>query len=103
VLFYGIAAGPVWPIAVMLSQHTRHSVRFTSGVIGAGALGAALGPLLSAQVIRQLGLVWFFPFLSISSIVLFSLILITKHKAQNLQRQLIAQDEKFSTIRYNGG
>jgi fucose permease len=80
VLFCGIAAGPVWPIAVMLSQHIRRSDRFTSGVIGSGALGAALGPLLSAQVIRHLGLAWLFPFLSISSIVLFSLILITKHR-----------------------
>jgi fucose permease len=80
VLIYGIAAGPVWPVTVMISQRIRYSTRFTSGVIGIGALGAALGPLLGAQVIRYLGLAWFFPCLSIGSIVLFSLILITKHR-----------------------
>lgn len=60
VLIYGIAAGPVWPVTVMISQRIRYSTRFTSGVIGIGDLGAALGPLLGAQVIRYLGVAWFF-------------------------------------------
>jgi fucose permease len=96
VLIYGIAAGPVWPVTVMLSQRIRHSARFTSGVIGIGALGAALGPLLGAQVIRYLGLAWFFPCLSISSVVLFSLTLITKRKVLHQTTQTPAAGERIT-------
>ncbi len=78
VLIYGIAAGPVWPVIVTLSQHIRRSARFTSGVIGIGALGAALGPFLSSLVIRSFGLPWFFPFLALSSLLLLVLILLAK-------------------------
>ena len=80
VLLYGIAAGPVWPITVMMSQHLRRSPRFTSGVIGIGALGASLGPLLGSLIIRHVGLSWFFPVISLSSIVLLTLILLAKYK-----------------------
>ena len=80
VFIYGIAAGPVWPVAVMLSQRLRHSNRFTSGVIGAGGLGAAIGPLLGSYIIRSFGLAWFFPLLAIGSVVLFSITLLTKHR-----------------------
>ncbi len=80
VFIYGIAAGPIWPVTVMLSQQSRDSNRFTSGVIGAGGLGAAIGPLLGSYIIRSFGLAWFFPLLAIGSVVLFSITLITKHR-----------------------
>ena len=79
VFLYGIAAGPLWPVTVMLSQKISHSNRFTSGVIGAGALGAALGPLFGSYIIRTIGLHWFFPLLAGGSVVLCLLALITRH------------------------
>ena len=79
VFLYGIAAGPVWPVTVMLSQKVSRSNRFTSGVIGVGALGAALGPLFGSYIIRNIGLQWFFPFLAGGSVALCSVALITHH------------------------
>lgn len=81
VVLCGIAAGPFWPVTVMVSHDLRNSTRFTSGVIGAGALGAALGPLLGSYIMRYLGLNLFFPILSIGSLLLLSIMLLTKHKA----------------------
>lgn len=79
IFIVGMAAGPIWPIIVMLSQHMRGSARFTSGVIGIGALGAALGPFLGSLVIRSCGVEEFFPVISGASMVLLGLILVTKY------------------------
>ena len=70
VVLVGLAAGPVWPAIVSLSKHAGRSTRFTAAVIAAGALGAALGPLCSAIVIRYLGLRHFFPALSCGCLAL---------------------------------
>jgi fucose permease len=78
VLIYGIAAGPVWPIIVMLSQCLRQSAQFTSAVIGIGALGAAAGPLAGSQILRHLGIGWLFPVLMLGCGALFALALVAK-------------------------
>ena len=78
VVLYGVAAGPVWPVTAMLSQRLSRSNRFTSGVIGAGGLGAAVGPLFGSYILRDLGLGWFFPLLSAGCVMLFSMTLIVR-------------------------
>lgn len=52
----GLFSGPVWPCIVSISNHTRDNTQFTSGVLGIGALGVALGPFLSSLIIRFLGI-----------------------------------------------
>lgn len=81
VLLLGLSAGPVWPVAVMISQRVRNSAAFTAGVIGAGALGAAIGPLLGSLIFKYLGLNLFFPLLAIAGALLFSLMLIAWQKS----------------------
>lgn len=61
-LLTGLACGPIWPVIVATSRALRHSARFTAGVIAAGALGAALGPFASSQVMSRWGLARLFPF-----------------------------------------
>lgn len=81
VLLCGIACGPVWPITVMVSQNLRNSTRFTSSVIGAGAVGAAAGPLMGSYIIQYLGLSLLFPILAAGSVVLFFSILFVQRKS----------------------
>lgn len=70
VFLVGLAGGPLWPVIVTLSQHLRNSPRFTSGVIGAGALGAGLGPFFSSYVIKWFGMRAYFPVLAALGVLL---------------------------------
>jgi fucose permease len=67
----GFGMGPLWPVVVGLCKSTRDCPRFTSGVIGTGALGVAFGPYLSSLVIRHFGLARFFPMLAAATLLLF--------------------------------
>lgn len=52
VTLYGIGAGPIWPSIVMISNMTSRSDQFTAGIIGIGAIGAAVGPFIVSYLIR---------------------------------------------------
>ena len=78
VIVAGAAAGPFWPVLVVISQHVRRSSRYTAAVIGAGAFGAAMGPLMAALVIRYLGLGRLFPVLTAGSLLLVVMILLAR-------------------------
>ena len=80
VVLYGIAAGPIWPVIVMISQKIRHCPQFTSAVIGFGAAGAGIGPLLGSPIIKYFGLNLFFPLLTGGSIVLLAVIVCCNRK-----------------------
>jgi len=75
----GFGFGPFWPVLVSLSHNLRHSAKFTAAVIGAGALGAAFGPWISAVFVKNTGWKWFFPALALSSLVLLSIVLSAKY------------------------
>ncbi|MFC1676935.1 sugar MFS transporter [Planctomycetota bacterium] len=83
VFLAGVAAGPVWPVIVCIAQHFRKSSRFTASVIGAGALGAAVGPWVSSYIIKYLGWEFFFPVLTGSSIFLFVIMLLANRKTKH--------------------
>ena len=52
VLLLGAAAGPMWPVIVMITSDTCRSERRASTVIGMGAIGFASGPLLGSLLLR---------------------------------------------------
>jgi fucose permease len=52
VIVMGISAGPIWPVVVMLSASIFRSEKKTASVIGMGALGFAMGPLVGAFIIN---------------------------------------------------
>jgi fucose permease len=56
----GAAAGPMWPVIVMTTSVTCRSERRTSIVIGFGAIGFALGPLLGSLLFKATWDVGFF-------------------------------------------
>ena len=78
----GIAAGPLWPVGVSIAGALRGSARFTSGIIACGAVGAALGPLLSSLVIRHLGLARLFPALAVGCVPLVISLWLAQRKAR---------------------
>ncbi|MBT3276198.1 MAG: MFS transporter, partial [Spirochaetales bacterium] len=55
VLFLGLAAGPIWPGIVSIAGEYSRQARFTSTLIGIGALGLVFGPMLSGWIIRVKG------------------------------------------------
>jgi len=79
--FTGFLAGPVWPVIVSISQHTKRSARFTSAVIGVAALGAGAGPWLSSRVIEYLDWPWFFPILAVACLAMVALIVAAMKQA----------------------
>ena len=83
VFLAGVAAGPVWPVIVCISQHLRKSSRFTASIIGAGALGAAVGPWVSSYIIKYFGWKLFFPVLTGSSILLLAMMLYTNRRTEH--------------------
>ncbi len=52
VFLLGVAAGPMWPVIVMTTAVSCRSERLTAAVIGAGALGSAVGPSLGSLLLR---------------------------------------------------
>ncbi|NLE28885.1 MAG: MFS transporter [Phycisphaerae bacterium] len=79
VLIGSLAGGPIWPIIVTISQKSRNHTRFTSCVIGSGALGAAAGPFVSSLIIRHLGTSALFPALTIMGLLLLFFLLLAKN------------------------
>lgn len=66
----GVAMGPVWPVTVAICKSERDCARFTSGVIGTGALGVAFGPFLASWVIQRFGPGRLFPVLAAACLLL---------------------------------
>jgi fucose permease len=64
VFMFGFFAGPLWPVIVMLARKAGNNDTFTSGVIGIGALGAALGPSLGSIIIKNFSIENIFLFVS---------------------------------------
>jgi fucose permease len=83
VVLCGIASGPLWPTIVSLSQSIRKNSTFTSLVIGAGSLGAAIGPFLSSKIITVFDMSKLFPALAIGSFLL----LISIWKAKSISQK----------------
>lgn len=83
VLFYGLSAGPLWPVIIAISHNYRNSTRFTTEIIAFGALGAAVGPLFGAWLIRFAGLAFLFPAIALGST---ALLLTTLAAKKNLAR-----------------
>lgn len=75
----GLAFGPVWPSIVAVARMTEGSSELAIRVIGIGGLGAAVGPIASAPIIRGFGIEAVAPFvavlilLELSTLLLYSL------------------------------
>jgi fucose permease len=52
VCFLGFMLGPLWPVVMVTASSTFRSDALTSAVIGMGAAGYALGPLLGSLMLR---------------------------------------------------
>jgi FHS family glucose/mannose:H+ symporter-like MFS transporter len=63
----GLAAGPVWPCIVAVTRELGRSARAASYVIGAGALGVAIFPLITGWMIRDFGFTPMFTLLGTAS------------------------------------
>jgi MFS family permease len=55
VVLFGIILGPMWPVTVMISNSVFGSEQLTANIIGAGAIGSALGPFLGSFVLSHQG------------------------------------------------
>jgi len=84
VFLAGVGAGPFWPVTIVLSQHLRNSARFTAAVIGVGAIGAALGPLISGWVIGEFGFGAMFLVMTAECAVVISAFLLARAFGTNL-------------------
>ncbi len=73
----GLAAGPIWPIIITVSQKERLSSQFTSGVIAVGAIGAATGPFISSLIIKSHGMHALFPSLATGGTLLLISVLLS--------------------------
>lgn len=80
IIMIGFFAGPVWSAFVAIGRNTNRSAMFISGVIGAGSLGASIGPLVSSFVIRTGGFGLFFPVLFSGILILTAFIIFTEVK-----------------------
>lgn len=56
VVIIGLAFGPIWPGVVAISREDRGAAGMAVRIIGIGGLGAAVGPLASAELIRTAGI-----------------------------------------------
>ncbi len=76
----GLFSGPVWATIISIGDHSSGNDQIVSGIIGFGSLGASLGPLASALVIKYAGFGLFFPALSAVILVLIILIIYSNLK-----------------------
>ncbi|HEY9593394.1 MAG TPA: MFS transporter [Spirochaetia bacterium] len=53
VALLGVSLGPAWPVIVMTASSAFHSDRLTSIIIGVGAAGSAVGPLIGSLIVSQ--------------------------------------------------
>ncbi len=83
IILIGIFFGPVWATIVSIGKHNSRTPGLIAGLIGAGSLGASLGPLLSSAVIRIGGFQSFFPVLSAGLVLLIVFIIISKRTVDN--------------------
>ncbi len=60
----GLGAGPLWPVTVAISRDARNSARFTSSIIGIGAIGVVIGVALGGAILKRLGTSQLFPILA---------------------------------------
>ncbi len=82
----GLFFGPLWSTIVSLGSTVGGHSQFVSGIIGAGALGASVSPLVSSYIIKNSGFRYFFPAVTLGITVLLLLILvfkITVHKKES--------------------
>jgi len=82
IILIGVFSGPIWATLVSVGKHAGRSSLFIAGVIGAGSLGASLGPLLSSAVIRTGGFQAFFPVLSAGIVLLIVFIVFSKRTVE---------------------
>ena len=72
----GIAHGPIWPTTVALSMSVDGRVMAVSVIIAAGAIGAALGPIMSSFVTGKFGNENVFVVLALASVILLCVVLL---------------------------
>jgi len=78
IILIGIFSGPLWATIVSIGKHSSRTPGLVAGIIGAGSLGASLGPLLSSAVIRSGGFALFFPVLSAGLVLMIVFIFLSK-------------------------
>ncbi len=64
IVLIGLFSGPIWATIISVGKYAGGNSRFLAAVIGAGSLGASLGPLVSSSIIGYGGFRMFFPGLS---------------------------------------
>ncbi len=79
-IMIGLFSGPVWATIISIGDHSSGNGKIVSGIIGFGSLGASLGPLASALVIKHAGFRLFFPALSAVILVLIILVIYSNLK-----------------------
>lgn len=80
VFLSGLGAGPLWPTTVAICKVVRNRPKFTSAVIGIGAMGVVLGSGLGSVLVKYFDAVLFFPVQALGFLVLLVLCLMTRKK-----------------------
>ncbi len=69
----GVLYGPVWPATVSTCENRFQNQRFTSGIIGVGALGVSVGPFVASLIIKHIGFKTLFPVFTVVAALLTAL------------------------------
>jgi MFS transporter, FHS family, glucose/mannose:H+ symporter len=69
----GVLYGPVWPATVSTCENRFQNQRFTSGIIGVGALGVSVGPFVASLIIKHIGFKTLFPVFTVVAALLTTL------------------------------